>query len=173
MLGNGLACDIVGVGDVQVCFDNGSTFTLHDVRHVPFLTENMVSAGQLDDVGYTCTFGDSSWKISKGVLQVAQGLKSSTLYVLHVSSFSKNVICIAKQPSVSLWHRRLGHMSKARMQVLSWFGFIPGLNFSDFSVCEHCLYGKQIANSHSIVSQKWCEPLELVHSDVCDPMPTI
>ena len=96
MLGNGLAYDIVGVGDVQVCFDNGSTFTLHDVRHVPLLTKNLVTAGQLDDARYTCTFGDSSWKISKGALQAAQGLKSSTLYVLHVSSFSKNVICIAK-----------------------------------------------------------------------------
>ena len=108
-----------------------------------------------------------------GALQIAQGLKSSTLYVLHVSNFSKNVICIAKQPSVSLWHRRLGHMSKAGMQVLSCFGFIPGLNFSDFSICEHCLYGKQTANSHSVVSQKRCEPLELVHSDVCGPMPTV
>ena len=142
----------VGVGDVEVRFDNGSTFTLHGVRHVPLLTKNLVSVGQLDDAGYTCTFGDGSWKISKGALQVAQGLKSSMLYVLHVSSFSKNVICIAKQPSVSLWHRRLGHMSKARMQVLSHFGFILGLNFSDFSVCEHCLYGKQTANSHLIVS---------------------
>ena len=139
MLGNGLACDIVGVGDVQVCFNNGSTFTLQDVIHVPLLTKNLVSAGQLDDVGYTCTFGDSLWKISKGALQTARGLKSSTLYVLHVSSFSKNVICIAEQPSVSLWHRWLGHMSKAGMQGLSRFGFIPGLNFSDFSICEHCL----------------------------------
>ena len=51
MLGNGLACDIVGVGDVQVHFNNGSTFTLHDVRHVPLLTKNLVSAGQLDDAG--------------------------------------------------------------------------------------------------------------------------
>ena len=152
MIGNGLACDIVRVGDVQVCFDNGSTFTLHDVRHVPLLTKNLVSAGQLDDAGYNCTFGDSLWKISKGALQVARGLKSSMLYVLHVSSFSENVICIAKQPSVSLWHRRLGHMSKARMQVVSCFGFIPGLNFSDFSICEHCMYGKQAIKLHSVVS---------------------
>ena len=71
MLGNRLACDIVGVGDVQVRFDNGSTSTLHDVRHVPLLTKNLVSAGQFDDAGYTCTFGDSSWKISKGALQIA------------------------------------------------------------------------------------------------------
>ena len=103
----------------------------------------MVSAGQLDDAGYTRTSGDSSWKISKGALQIAQGLKSSTLYVLHVSSFSKNVICIAKQPSVSLWHSRLGHMSKVGMQVLSCFGFILGLNFSDFSICEHFFYGNK------------------------------
>ena len=108
------------------------------------LTKNLVSAGQLDDAGYTCTFGDCSQKISKGALQIAQGLKSSTLYVLHVSKFSNNVICIAKQPSVSLWHRWLGHLSKAGMQVLSWFGYIPGLNFSKFSICEHYMYGKQL-----------------------------
>ena len=59
MLGNGLAYDIVRVGDVQFPFENDSTFTLHDVRHVALLTKNLVSAGQLDDVddvGYTYTF---------------------------------------------------------------------------------------------------------------------
>ena len=61
MLGNGLACDIVGVGDVQVHFENGSTFTLlHDVRHVMLLTKNLVNVGQLDDARYTYTFGDCS-----------------------------------------------------------------------------------------------------------------
>ena len=60
MICNGLSCDIVGVEDVQVCFDNGSTFTLHDVRHVPLLTKNLVNARQLDDAGHICTFGDSS-----------------------------------------------------------------------------------------------------------------
>ena len=88
MLGNGLACDIVRVGDVQVRFENGSTFILHDVRHVPSLIKNLVTARQLDDARYTCTFP------SKGALQIAQGLKSSTLYVLHVSKFSNNVIVL-------------------------------------------------------------------------------
>ena len=53
------------------------------------------------------------------------------------------------------------------MEVLSWFGYILGLDFSDFLVCEHFLYGKQAINSHLVVSsKKRCEPLELVHSDV-------
>ena len=40
-------------------------------------------------------------------------------------------------------------------------------------MCEHCLYGKQAMNSHSTASKKRSEPLELVHSDVCNPMPTV
>ena len=106
-------------------------------------------------------------------MQIARRVKTSTLYVLHVSKFRNNIICISKQPSVSLWYRWLGHMSKAGMQVLSCCGYILGLNFSYFSVCEHCLYGKQAANAHSIVNMKRCELLELVHSDVCGPMPTV
>ena len=87
--------------------------------------------------------------------------------MLHVSKFCNNVICIAKQPSVSF---QLGHMSKSRMQVLSHFGYILGLDFLVFSMCEHCLCGKQ---AHSIVNKKRSEPLELIHSEVCNPMPIV
>ena len=64
-------------------------------------------------------------------------------------------------------------MSRSRMQVLSCFGYIIGLDFLNFSVCEHCMYGKQAINSHPLVDKKQSEPLELVHSDVCGPMPTL
>ena len=53
-LGNGTACNIVGVNDVQVHLKNGSTFTLQNVRHVPLLTKNLVSVGQLDDLVIVC-----------------------------------------------------------------------------------------------------------------------
>ena len=38
-------------------------------------------------------------------------------------------------------------------------------------MCEHCLYAKQAMNSHSTINKKWSELLELVHSDMCGPMP--
>ena len=83
------------------------------------------------------------WKISKGSMTVAHGVKSGGLYMIHVSSVSKNVIHVTEQPNVSLWHRRLGHMSKKGMEILSRSGYLPGFSFSDFQFCEHCLYGKQ------------------------------
>ena len=99
--------------------------------------------GQLDDAGFTSVFGDSSWKITKGSLVVARGSMCGMLYMLHVSNVKANVICVTEEPSVSLWHRRLGHFSQSKMKILSRFGYVLGFNFFDFSVCEHCLYGKQ------------------------------
>ena len=59
------------------------------------------------------------------------------------------------------------------MKVLSHFGYLPGFNFSYFSLCEHCLYGKQTQSPHKRESTQKCEPLELVHSDLCGPMPNV
>ena len=72
------------------------------MRYVPKLNKSLISIGQLDDTGHNIVFGDSSWKVTKGSLVVARGSKFETLYMLHVSNVKKNVICVAKQPSVSL-----------------------------------------------------------------------
>ena len=107
------------------------------------------------------------------MLIIAHGSKSGTSYFLLVINFYNHAICIVEQPSVSLWHHRLGHMSQNRMKVLSHFGYVPGFNFFDFSICEHCLYGKQTQSPHKKGSSKKSEPLALVHSDVCGPMPML
>ena len=43
-LGNDYACEIMEVGDVQLKFQQGSTFTLKNVRHVPKLTKSLISS---------------------------------------------------------------------------------------------------------------------------------
>ena len=92
--------------------------------------------------------------------------KLSTLYMLHVTTIKDHVICVAKQPSVSLWHSQLRHMSESRMKTLSHLAYVLGFNFLDMSVCEHCLYGKQTMSPHKRGSSRKAEPLQLVHSDV-------
>ena len=67
---------------MQIKFENGSIFTLKNMRHVPKLTRILIIARKLDDLGYTYNFGDSSWKLVKGYLFVAYGSKSSTVYTL-------------------------------------------------------------------------------------------
>ena len=56
-LGDNHACLIKGMGDVKLQLYDGSAFMLHDVRYVPELKKNLISTGQLDDMGYHTTFG--------------------------------------------------------------------------------------------------------------------
>jgi 5'-3' exoribonuclease 2 len=71
----------------------------------------------------------------------------------------------------SLWHGRLGHLSKTDITYLSKAGYIHKLSFSDHQFCEHCQYGKKVATPHSTSVPRESSPLDLVHSDVCGPMP--
>jgi 5'-3' exoribonuclease 2 len=74
-------------------------------------------------------------------------------------------------PLSSLWHGRLVHLSKAGITHLSTAGYIPKLSFSDHQFCEHCQYGKQVAVSHPTSTPRESSLLDLVHSDICGPMP--
>ena len=102
----------------------------------------MINPGKLDDAGYLTVFGSGAWKISKGALMVTHGIKSGTLYTLHVSGVKHHVINMVEQPSVELWHKRLRHMSQKGMQILSRFGYLPSFSFQSFEFCDHCVYGK-------------------------------
>ena len=101
-IGNDFSCDIKGIGDIKLKFQNGATFVFKDICHDPELTKSLILTEQLDDEGYTCIYGDNLWKISKGSLLVAKGTKLGSLDMLHVSSVKDNVILVAKQPSLSL-----------------------------------------------------------------------
>ena len=57
------------------------------------------------------------------------------------------------------------------MKTFSHLGYVLGFDFLDMFVCEHCLYGKQTMSPHKRVSLRNVEPLQLVHSDMCGPIP--
>ena len=52
-----------------------ATFTIKNVCHVIELTKSLILTGYLDNEGYTCVYGDNSWKITKGSMVVARGAK--------------------------------------------------------------------------------------------------
>ena len=42
---------------------------------------NLISIGQLDDEGHVILFVGGTWKVTKGVMILAHGRKTSTLYI--------------------------------------------------------------------------------------------
>ena len=170
-LGDSHQCDVIGIGDISMHFSDGSHLTIKDVRHVPQLTRSLMSVGQLDDNGYKVIFASQSFRITKGNMIVAKGNKVGSLYPLFVHK-KEHFLAITDQPMTSIWHGRLGHMSRNGMEILSRYGHLPKLSFSDFVLCEHCQHGKKTRSAHKTNVNSSTKPLDLVHTDVCGPMPT-
>ncbi|CAA0823452.1 Uncharacterized mitochondrial protein AtMg00300 [Striga hermonthica] len=159
---------IIGKGDVQIKSANGSCWTLGDVRHIPGLKRNLISVGQLDNDGFHTMFGDGKWKVSRGAMTLARGLKSGTLYT--ASGSSSNILLAGAVSQSHLWHSRLGHMSEKGIKVLKSRGLLPELESVDVGLCEQCVLGKQKRVSFITTGRApKTEKLELVHTDLWGP----
>ena len=73
-----------------------------------------MSIGQLDDNDYKVIFASQSFGIAKGNMVVEKGNKANSLYPLFVHTKEYWLIVI-DQPMTSIWHGRLGHMSRNGM----------------------------------------------------------
>jgi ATP-binding cassette subfamily B (MDR/TAP) protein 1 len=135
-IGNSKHCAVVGIGTVELNLPGGSTIVFHDVRHVPELSRSLISVGHLDEVGVRASFSSGWWSLHKGNLLLARGPKIHSLYPLYVM-LREGDLFVVDIPVSSLWHERLGHLSKAGITHLSKAGYIPKLSFSDHQFCEH------------------------------------
>ena len=161
---------------------NENHWLLHEVRHVPTLSRNLISVGQLGDEGCVVTFTDNNWKVSKGSLVVAKGVKVGTLY-LCIGHIVPSTLIVSKKNECSgivaivekgeqiavvdsdtaLWHNKLGHMSEKGMKVLHSKKVLLGLKCVNMDFYESCVYGKQKRVSFVKTGK---EKLELVPTDV-------
>ena len=113
-MGNESACGIVGIGDVCLTTSTGCKLLLKDVRHVPEVRLNMISAGQLDDEGYNSSIRSGFMKLCKGSLIVARARNIQTVYLMHARICQEEVNVAADNAS-ELRHKRLCHMSQKGM----------------------------------------------------------
>ena len=167
-LADGLALDVVGMGDVRILLPDGSVWLLEKVRHIPDLRRNLIFVGQLDDEEHATLFIGGTWKVTKGARVLACGKKTGTLYV---TSSRRDIIRVADaSTNTSLWHHRLGHMSEKGMEMLLSKRKLPELKSIDFDMCESCILGKQ-KNVSFLKTSKTpkVEKLELVYINLWGP----
>lgn len=182
-MGNGVKVKVEHVGVVRLPLSSGHVLELRDVAYVPSIRRNLISISVLDRCGYTFHFGNGHVSLYCNSLLVGSGTLSDGLYmvVLH-SDFggsssqvpNANVIVGSKrarlnEKSSMLWHKRLGHISKERIQRLIKDGILHDLDFSDFGTCIECIKGKLTAKTRKEKITRSQEVLELIHTDICGP----
>jgi len=69
-----------------------------------------------------------------------------------------------------LWHCRLGHISRGRIERLVKTDILPPLELLELDQCIDCIKGKYVKKIKKNVKQS-AGTLEIIHIDICGPFP--
>jgi hypothetical protein len=120
---------VEAVGSLPLVLHGGFTLILNNVFYVPSLQRNLISASLFEDDGLECLFGNNKCtvKFDNKVLGLAH--RQSMLYILFLNDFlvmnvynatnkQKRNNSSNNETSLTLWHWRLGHIWRGRMEHL-------------------------------------------------------
>jgi hypothetical protein len=135
------------------------------------LKKNLLSIGQFDSFGYKIRTDSGIMKIVKEALVVLKARKAiANMFVLmgethHGAEASIASVSLAEEKTM-MWHKKLGHMSKKGLKVLSDQKLLPRLTKVTLPFCEHCVTSKQHRLKFGTSTTKSICILDLIHSDV-------
>ena len=108
---------------------------------------NLISISSLDKFGFSCSFGNNKVSLYQNSNLIGFGSLIDNLYMLDVNCSYNEILQTnsrgtkrkLKENSATLWHKRLGHISKQRIQRLVSDEILEPLDLSDFEVCVECI----------------------------------
>ena len=158
-MGNRMKAPIKGMGAYRLVLDTGCHFDLLQTLYVPSLSRNLVYVSKLDVIGFTFKIGNGCFNLfNKNDFLIGSGIHMDGLYKLKFDvNFSASLMCVHQNIGIKrsmtnenfayLWHKRLGHISKERLQRLVKNEILPNLEFTDLGLCVGYIKGKQIKHN--------------------------
>jgi hypothetical protein len=183
VMGNGVKVQVVAIGTFRLFQETGCYLDLFQTFYVPSIYRNLISLFKLDIDGYYFTFRNKKFNLFKNTLFVGSRNLCDGLYKLSLNShFAESLITLhhnvgtkrslINENSFILWHRRLSHISKERLERLVKDEILPNLYFTDFNVCVDCIKGKQTKHTKKCATRSG-GLLEIVHTDICGPFDSL
>lgn len=173
----------VATGEVLL-HTSDNTFHLTDVLYIPEATENLISVRHATRRGLDFKFCRDRCEIGGNgqTLAVAPCAGDAIYYLTGWSTTTAAaqtaLTARSTKESPQLWHKRFGHLGYDNLARLP--SMVTGMHTTadeflaagatdDF--CEPCTMGKQSRLPFKRSTHASTQPLELVHTDVCGPLP--
>jgi hypothetical protein len=175
-VGNGAKVAAIVVGTFHLPLPSGLVLELNNYYSIPALCKNIISSSCLEEVdGYEIIIKNQQCSIYYNGIFYAHCPLVNGLYVLDLED---KYICNINTKSARLddlnptiiWHCRLGHINKKRIEIIHKDGLLSSFDFESFDTCESCLLWKMTKPPFVGQSKRVSDLLGLVHMDVCGPM---
>jgi hypothetical protein len=129
---------VKGIGKIAISNDH----SLSNVLYVASLSFNLLSVGQLCDLGYQCSFTPVEVVVSKidDKQVIFKGFRYNNLYLIDFTSEDANLMtCLFTKTSLGwLWHRRLAHVGMNTLNKLLKKELVRGLKDVKFEKDKPC-----------------------------------
>ena len=151
------------------------SLSLSETFHVPALSFNLISVGQLCELGYRLVFDFSGVHVQdpRTNQTLGTGRRIGCMFELsslHLPTISISAATSFSLSSLALWHSRLGHASTSCVQLLASKGLLGSVSNSHFD-CIACQLGKQPALPFNNSESHATASFDLIHYDVLGPSP--
>ena len=173
--GDNSRIDIMGKGSVRFLINGGLKRVLNNVYYIPALQSNILSLGQATEAGCEVNMKDDTLKLldKQGQLLIKSTRAKNRLYKVTLLVDYVHCLQIAGREDSSLWHARLGHISKETMRMMVKKELVYGVRSEvhNTDTCVSCLRGKQTRKPFpQATSYRAPEIPELIHADLCGPI---
>jgi hypothetical protein len=178
-----ISCPVEGIGTVKMQFTQYGIedVILNNVMYSPRLRRNLISGSLIEEKG-----GSFTGKGGKIIIHAKDGRKTfhasrkNGLYYVYPKYPKKTVLpevenFIILNNDLELWHRRFCHINTKYIVSTSKNNSVRDLpEFKNTELnCESCRLAKSRRVSYKPISKVRSDrPLQLLHLDVCGPLPT-
>ncbi|GKA73526.1 retrotransposon protein, putative, ty1-copia subclass [Tanacetum coccineum] len=181
-VGDGHRATVEAIGEYHLCLPSGLVLISHNFHYAPSITRGIISVSRLYDDGFIDRFDDNILSVSRNNLVYFCAIPRIGIYEIDLSSYNTNdssmYVVSNKRAELNLdssilWHCRLGHISKKRIEKLQHDGLLNSTDIKSFEKCVSCMSGKMARKpySHQVERAKYL--LGLIHTDVCGPFRTV
>nr|GEU66640.1 hypothetical protein [Tanacetum cinerariifolium] len=174
-VGDGHRAAVETIGTYYLELPSGLVIVLNNCHYAPSITRGVILVSRLFDDGFINRFDDNNLiLVSKNNLVCFMAVPRDGIFEIDMSCSNTNDSSIYaitnKRAKINLdysllWHCRLGHVSKKRIEKLQHDGFLNSIGIESLGKYVSCMSGKMARkpNSHQVERAK--DLLGLIHTD--------
>nr|GEU72589.1 zinc finger, CCHC-type [Tanacetum cinerariifolium] len=173
-VGNGQRVAVEAIIYYHLCLSSGLVIVSNNCHYAPSITRGIISVSRLYKDGYVNCFMDNEILVSKNNLVYFSAILMDGIFEIDLSNSntidSSMYVVSNKRAKLNLnyallWHRRLEHINKKRIEKLQDNGLLNSTDLKAFEKCVSCMSGKMARKPYTHQVERAKDLLGLIHTD--------